>query len=311
MSKSLPAHDGQFVFPKGVTSWKQLAKLGCFVYVYLRKDGSPYYVGVASRRDRPFVRRGRNALPPSDSARVRVLRSGLTRKEALDWECFYIARYGRKDIGTGILRNLTAGGDGLCELSAEAREKIRQSCLARDPACYAKDEQWKLKVRRANTSAEVAARYGFSFDEWLDLPKSKKHKVRQRHAIAKRRSQKLGDKAENLVGRAARVAHSNAAMAERYGISAEQWSALDKHARFRAHARYRLGHRGAALFVEKLPQPPKPSRSAQHAERYQIELSVWLGLTKTQKATIRDRYIRGITNPAELLDFSNCWARSA
>ena len=39
------------------------------------------------------------------------MRSGLTHEEAQAWEQFYIAHYGRKDTGTGILRNQTDGGE--------------------------------------------------------------------------------------------------------------------------------------------------------------------------------------------------------
>ena len=87
---------------------------GNFVYCYLRVDGSPYYVGIASTSARPTQKHRTNrggVQVPRDRARIRVMRSGLTREEACEWEMFYIKHYGRKDIGTGILRNQTDGGD--------------------------------------------------------------------------------------------------------------------------------------------------------------------------------------------------------
>jgi hypothetical protein len=92
------------------------AKTGWFVYVYLRRrhgfarQGTPYYVGIASRANRPCER---HSCPvPADKSLIRIMRSGLSRAEANKWERFYIAKFGRKNLGAGILLNLTDGGDG-------------------------------------------------------------------------------------------------------------------------------------------------------------------------------------------------------
>jgi len=301
-------HPPRFLSQLKPVDFSATAELGCFVYCYLRADGSPYYVGVATRGDRPLDVRGRNAPPPRDLVKIRVLRSGLSREQAIFWERFYIAHYGRKDIGTGILRNLTAGGDGITEASAKTKEKISAANLRRakeNPESFLKSEQWRRSVRRANTSSDVAVRYGFSFEEWLSLPKAEKTNIRTRHYAAQRRAQRLGDAAAELRGRAARTAYTDAVMAERHEISAEQWAALDRSAKSRVHARYRLGHRGAALFADKLPQPPKPCRSARYAERYGIAPDLWRSLSSARKGLVRDRFTRGITDLSELLDFSD------
>ena len=88
-----------------------VAEEGCFVYCYLREsDLTPYYVGIASRAERPTA--GHNVGIPVDKSRIRLMKAGLSWDEACLWEQRYISHYGRKDIGTGILRNLTDGGDG-------------------------------------------------------------------------------------------------------------------------------------------------------------------------------------------------------
>jgi len=112
----------------------RIAEQGCFVYAYLRAgDGSPYYIGVATQAARPIRQHHKCApVPPvGQRHRIRVLRYGLTKEEAMRWEVFYIAKYGRKDLGTGILRNRTAGGDGMSVPSPEAREKLSRLCSER------------------------------------------------------------------------------------------------------------------------------------------------------------------------------------
>lgn len=67
---------------------------------------------------RPYEGRNRPCGLPRDSAgkidksRIIIIEKGLTEFEAHCLECFYIARYGRKDLGMGPLLNKTNGGKG-------------------------------------------------------------------------------------------------------------------------------------------------------------------------------------------------------
>jgi hypothetical protein len=78
-----------------------------YTYMWLREDGTPYYVGKGCRQ-RAFVKHDKVSAPPKERI---LLEPHTSEQEALDAEIFLISYYGRKDNETGILRNLTDGGD--------------------------------------------------------------------------------------------------------------------------------------------------------------------------------------------------------
>ena len=81
-----------------------------YTYAYLREDRTPYYIGRGKDR-RAFDKRHNVKVPPRD--RVLFLKTGLTFAESVDHERYMIAVLGRKDLGTGLLRNVTDGGEGM------------------------------------------------------------------------------------------------------------------------------------------------------------------------------------------------------
>ena len=85
-----------------------------YVYQYIRKDQTPYYIGKG-KDDRAWVSHRRangSDMLPKDKSRIQILVENLSEQEAWDLEDKLILEYGRQDLGTGILANLTTGGVG-------------------------------------------------------------------------------------------------------------------------------------------------------------------------------------------------------
>lgn len=109
-----------------------------YVYAYLRgKDSergpkySPYYIGKGCGQ-RAFGKK-RAIAAPADKSFIVFINERLTETEAFALEKYAVSLYGRVDKGTGILWNMTDGGEGCSGLimPEETRAKIARALTGR------------------------------------------------------------------------------------------------------------------------------------------------------------------------------------
>lgn len=86
------------------------------VYRHIKLDKKePFYIGIGKEHSRAYSHKGRNKVWKNIAKQgyeVELLFENLTWDQACEKEKEFIALYGRKDLKTGILVNLTDGGDG-------------------------------------------------------------------------------------------------------------------------------------------------------------------------------------------------------
>ena len=106
-----------------------------YVYQFLREDKTPYYIGKG-KDNRAWTHSSWERIhSPKDRSKIEIVKSNLTESEAHSLETTLIRQYGRIDIGTGILRNISDGGEGAagCVRSEETKLKISKKNKGKIP----------------------------------------------------------------------------------------------------------------------------------------------------------------------------------
>ena len=122
-----------------------------YTYRHIRLDTNlPFYIGKGSN-NRAWSKDGRNPywhnIVNKVGYKVDLMFTNISEKEAFDKEKYFIKLYGQK--GTGILVNMTNGGEGISghKHSEEVRKKISESHKGKKCYMFGKSPSNETKKR--------------------------------------------------------------------------------------------------------------------------------------------------------------------
>ena len=175
-----------------------------YTYLWLRENCTPYYVGKGKGK-RAFISKDHTVSRPKYNSRIFV-QCWESEEKAFEMEKWYIAFYGRKDNGTGCLRNLTDGGDGPSGWipSEGTKEKIKEarklqtfseetkSRMSISGKGRRKSEEHKQKIRESNIRTYIEK--GRSETWYQKQRDSHKGKIQSPESIRKRVEKMTGRK---------------------------------------------------------------------------------------------------------------------
>lgn len=123
------------------------------VYRHRRLDSNEiFYVGVGKNEKRAYDKSRRNTywknIVNKTDYSIEIVQKNLSKDNAKELEIFLIHLYGRKDLNTGNLCNMTDGGDGLrnFKYTEEFRKKLSNSSKGKKMSKEAKKKMsnyWK------------------------------------------------------------------------------------------------------------------------------------------------------------------------
>ena len=151
-----------------------------YVYQYLREDQTPYYIGKGKNK-RAYVN-NRTIKKPTDTNRIKIVKDCLSESDAFQLEIELIATHGRKDLGTGILRNLTNGGEGASG-RVSSKESIDKRIKANTGKKRTLDQIERMRLAQLNRKEKtpeeklaISQKLSIALKGKNTKPKSKEHK---------------------------------------------------------------------------------------------------------------------------------------
>jgi hypothetical protein len=156
-----------------------------YVYGHYTEDTNElFYVGKGKGdRHKQLSNKRRNLLwqniTKKHGVKVEILYENLTEEEAFKIEIDLIKKYGRRDLGTGILANLTDGGEGSSGVKTVGRpltesEKEHLSKLLKGKKKPPRTEEHSKKISKAKMGIKIGS---FTEEHRKKLSAAKKGKT--------------------------------------------------------------------------------------------------------------------------------------
>lgn len=165
-----------------------------YVYQYLREDGTPYYIGKG--RDHRAYSKDHVVPVPPDKDRIVFVKENLSHEDALSLEKQLIAQYGRKDIGTGILRNMNNGGEGQSGFKHKTTSIEKRTATRRAAGNYCKSPAERAKISSALKGRPKSEEHRRKMSERMTgrvVSEETRHKLKQRASSARSVAQYTAD----------------------------------------------------------------------------------------------------------------------
>lgn len=146
-----------------------------YVYRHIRLDkNEPFYIGIGSDNEykRANAKSHRNKywtnIVSKSDYEVEILVDGIDWEIACNKEREFISLYGRIDLGTGSLVNMTNGGDGVLGLRHSEDSKKSMSEKRKGIRQYIANEETKKKL------SEIAKKRGIPSEQLKRMMDSKR-----------------------------------------------------------------------------------------------------------------------------------------
>jgi hypothetical protein len=137
------------------------------IYRHLKPCGEVFYIGIGGGVERAYKKAERNQywqnmVAKNPNYEVQILKKDLLREDACELEKILISYYGRRDLGTGTLVNLTDGGDINWRHSKETIKKLSDNVVI-----LKGEEHFNFgRIRSEETKEKISkAKKGFTLSE--------------------------------------------------------------------------------------------------------------------------------------------------